>query len=341
MQRIYIGVGAVLGLAAILILVGMYWTIYRPPRAHVLTVADHSYNATDVVDRGVYLAFYEGGAGSIADLARDTVDVLIEDEALRVVGPTTVDPVTPEDIRHELDIDLGLVEDDPTPEATSEATGTATATPTPEPTATSEPTASPTVDAQAFADALTAFLRDAGLDRDEYEAIIEARLYRERLRDHFTEEVGTSGAQVRLQRIRVSTPLAADQVIEDLEGGADFAELATEQSVAEEDGEGGEIGWTVPELQSDDVQAAIADLEAGEWSEPIAVGLFFEIYRVAEVAEDREYEDAVRSSLAGLRLDDWLEEAIATLEVDEDLSADEESWINDHVLSDVTSRLGG
>jgi hypothetical protein len=136
-RLIYIGAGAVLGLAALLILAGLFVTRYLPPRAHVVTVADQSYQARDVVDRGVYLAFFEGGAASIADIARDTVDVILEEAALREFGPDIVEPVMAADIERELNIDLGLIVDDPDP---TDPDGTGGASPTPEATPTSEPT---------------------------------------------------------------------------------------------------------------------------------------------------------------------------------------------------------
>ena len=68
--------------------------------------------------------------------------------------------------------------------------------------------------------------------------------------------------------------------------------------------------------------------------------MFFEVYRVAEVVEDREYEGSTASDLATLQFVDWLESAVASIEVERDLSADEESWINDHVLAAVSARLG-
>lgn len=333
---VYIGVGAVLGIAGLLIVAGLYVTRFQPPRAHVVSVADASYQARDVVDRGVYLTFFEGGSASIADIARDTVAAIIEDEALRQVGPQFVDAVTEEDIREALEIELGLVTAPILPPSHSDD-GTAT----PEPTPTPEPTTVIPVDPQEFADALTAFLRDVDLDRDDYEAIIESRLYRERLEALFSEDVGTSGPQVRLQRIRVSTQLAADSVIADLEGGADFDTLAAEQSVATEDGEGGDLGWSIPLLQESEVQAAIDGLEVGEWTASIPAGLFFEVYLVAETAEDREYDEALLGVLLAERVDEWMVNAIASLEVDSGLSADEEVWINERVLADVTARLGG
>jgi hypothetical protein len=325
-RLVYIGVGASLGVAALLILAGLYVTHFQPPRAHVVSVADASYQAREVVDRGVYLTFLGSGPVSNADIARDTVATIIEDEALRQVGSQFVDLVTEADIREALEIDLGLVTAPILPPSQGDD-GTAT----PEPTLTPEPTTVIPVDPQEF----------AGLDRDDYEGIIEARLYRERLEALFAEEVGTSGPQIRLQRIRVSTQFAAGAVIADLEGGADFATLAAEQSVAIEDGEGGDLGWSITLLQEPNVQAAIDGLEVGEWTAAIPAGLFFEMYLVAEVAEDREYEVSLTDLLLAERVDEWMVNATASLDVNNDMSAGEEVWINDHVLADVTARLGG
>ena len=333
-QLIYIASGAVLVIAALAVVVGLFVTRYQPPRARVLTVDGQSYQARDVVDRGAYLAFFEGGAASLSDIARDTVERLIEEAELRSQAGQLVSPVSEEDMRQALYVELDL------PSAVDDATATATptgATETPTPT----PPQTAVVDPQEFAEALTDFLRDVDLDRDAYEAIVEARLYRERLQDHFEAEVGESGPQISLQRIRVSTQLAADTVIADLGGGADFATLAGEQSVAEGDGEGGDLGWIARELLDEDVRVAIEGLGAGEHSAAITAGVFFEVYRVAEVAEDREYEGVVAIQLARLRLDEWFETASAAMEVERDLSAGEESWINEHVLAAVSARLGG
>ena len=338
-QLIYIASGAVLAIAALAVVVGLFVTRYQPPRAQVLTVDGESYQARDVVDRGAYLAFFEGGAASLSDIARDTVDRLIEEAVLRSQGPQLVSPVSEEDIRQALYLELELVS--PLlelPSAVDDATATptgATATPTPAPAPTAD------VDPEEFAEALTDFLRDVDLDRDAYEAIVEAGLYAERLQEHFAVEVGESGPQISLQRIRASTQLAADTVIADLDGGADFATLAAEQSVAEGDGEGGDLGWTARELLDEDVRDAVAGLGAGEHSVAITAGVFFDVYRVAEVAEDREYEGVVAIQLAGQRIDDWFETAITAMEVERDLSAGEESWINEHVLAAVSARLGG
>jgi hypothetical protein len=339
LRLIYIGSGAVLVIAAFAVVMGLFVTSYQPQRAHVLTVAGESYQARDVADRGAYREFFEGGASSLIGIARGTVDLLVEEAALRLQAAPLVGPVSEEDIRQMLYVELDLVT--PLLELPPVAGGS-TATPVDE-TAKPTPTPAPkvVVDPEAFAEALAEFLRDADLDRDAYEAIVEARLYRERLREHFEVEVGESGPQINLQRIRVSTQLATDTVIEELDGGADFATLADEESVAEGDGEGGAMGWTSLDLLDEDVRTAVEGIGVDAHSVAIAVGVFFEVYRVAEIAEDREYDGVVAIELANLRLDDWFEVALAAIEVDRDLSTGEEYWINDRVLAAAVMRQGG
>ena len=340
-RLIYIGSGAVLVIAALAVVAGLFVTRYQPPRAHVLTVDGQSYQARDIAARGAHLAFFEGGISSLSDVARGTVDRLIEEAAFRSQAVQLVEPVTEADIEHALFVELELIVEEPPVIVIDDAETDedAEATPTAEPTA--EPTSTPEVDPQEFADALTDLLRDVDLDRDTYELIVEARLYRERLEAHFESVVGESGPQLSLQRIRVSTQLAADTVLEALAGGADFATLADEQSEAEGDGEGGDLGWTARDLLDEDVRAAIDGLGAGEYSAAISAGISFDVYRVAEVAEDREYDGVVAIQLANLRFDEWLGTAIAAIEVVEDLSGDEEAWINDRVLASLTDRQGG
>jgi hypothetical protein len=340
-RLIYIGSGVVLFIAALAVAIGLFITRYQPPRAQVLTVDGQSYQARDVVTRGGYFAFFDSGIASLSDVARGTVDRLIEEAALRSQASKVVALVNDEDIIQALYLELDLVsplrqlpstasDETATP---ADSTETATATLSPAPTVV--------VDPEELTGELTEFLRDAGLNRDTYESIVEARLYRERLHEYFEAAVGESGSQLNLQRIRVSTQSAADTLIEALDEDADFATLADSQSVAEEDGDGGDLGWTVLALLDEEVRDAVDGLSTGEHSAVIEAGVFFEIYRVAEVMEDGEYEGLVASQLAGLRFDEWLETAIARLEVERDLSADEESWINERVLDAVPARLGG
>jgi hypothetical protein len=341
LRLIYIGSGAVLVIATLAVVAGLFVTRYQPPRAHVLAVDGQSYQARDVATRGAHFAFLEDGISSLNDVARGTVDRLIEEAALRSQAAQLVEPVTEEDIRQELYVELELVS--PLlvlPPAADDATATATATDvTAMPMVSPAPTAK--VDPQEFSNALTDLLRDADLNRDTYELIVEVRLYRERLQDHFESVVDESGPQVRLQRIRVSTQFAADTLLEALAGGADFATLADQQSEVAGDGEGGDLGWTAGDLLDEDVRAAVDGFGEGEYSVAISAGISFDVYRVAEVAEDREYDGVVAIQLANLRFDEWLGTAIAAIEVAEDLSGDEEAWINEHVLAAVSLRLGG
>ena len=63
-------------------------------------------------------------------------------------------------------------------------------------------------------------------------------------------------------------PEAAQQIVEQARGGADFAELANEKSDIEADN-GGEMGWLNPAQQTSEHRQPIFELEAGEVSDPV------------------------------------------------------------------------
>jgi len=345
-QRIiYLGAGVVLALVAIIILVGIYFTRVLPPQAHVLSVGEQSYNAAEVVDRGSYLTIFEGGVGSATEIARATVDRLVREEVLRRQGPAVVGEVTEDDVRQEMMVRLGLAEPEPDEDEAAgdgdDPDGTATPAPTATPTEAATPTgtagdgveATPTEDPEEqFAQAYTDFLRNIDLGRAEFESIVEAQLIARRLVEQFSDEIGDSGEQVHLARIRVSDPALADDLRQQLVDGADIAELADEHSTAEEDEEGGDLGWFAPPLLDDRMAQAVEGLEAGEVSEVTTVGVSFEILKVVERAEDREYEAGMVDRLAAQRLDEWVEEQQGVLTVEEDLSSVEVSWIIERVL---------
>ncbi len=328
-RAIYLGAGAVLAVAAISVLVGLFLTWYQPSRAHVLTVEGERYDARDVVSIGVHLV-YSDGSVAYDDLARGTLDALIEQTVIRAAGPRLVDAVTRDDIDRELRLELGL--DSPEPAGLDSAATEAAATAGADEANGIE---------EELAEALRAHLQEIGLDRPSFEAIMEARLYRERLTSYFAAQVGDSGPQVRLRRIRVTTQVAVDDVQAELAREVPFDALAEERSVAQEDGPGGEIGWTATELLADDVRAVVESLVAGEHSPAIATGLFFEIYLVAEIDNDHEYAAATASRLRDARFEEWLAAEVTASEPERGLSTDEESWINRQALSELERRAGG
>jgi hypothetical protein len=362
-RLIYLGAGAVLVLVALIVIAGLYVTRWLPPRAEVLMVEDRTYTASEVADRGAYLAVFEQGIASVESAARDTLDRLLEEETLRRRGPALVGEVTERDLQRELRARLGFDAGDlaeeatatPGPEgtatpaagvtATPEATATSAATATATPTATPAPTATLTpFDQEEFAKDYQAFLQQTGLSRRQFERIVEAQIIRERLELHFDGQVGESGPQVNLARIRVRDFALAEAIRSEVAEGTDFAEQAQRHSVDELAEDGGEIGWRAIEQLDPAVTEAVSGLEAGEVSEPVQVGALWELYLVQERDEEREFDPLVRLALVERRIEDWLDGEQQALSMQEDLSDGEANWIRDQVVGrarEIATRLAG
>jgi len=69
--------------------------------------------------------------------------------------------------------------------------------------------------------------------------------------------------------ILVETEEEALALIETLEGGADFAELAKEKSTGPSGPNGGELGWFGLGMMVEPFEAAVVDMEVGEISAPV------------------------------------------------------------------------
>lgn len=92
---------------------------------------------------------------------------------------------------------------------------------------------------------------------------------------------------LQLARIRVPTLEQAEQIVQQLEGGRDFAEMAGERSTDRETaGHGGRLGDFLgrPDLAEQDIPLAIAEelfeLEVGAFSRPFRRGDDYEVFQV-------------------------------------------------------------
>jgi len=69
--------------------------------------------------------------------------------------------------------------------------------------------------------------------------------------------------------ILVETEAGAQALIETLNGGADFAELAKEKSTGPSGPDGGELGWFGLGMMVEPFEAAVVDMEVGDISAPV------------------------------------------------------------------------
>ena len=297
------GVVGALVVAAIVVLVGLYTTQYQPPRAHVLSIGDRDYNASDIARRALYeMRYADEALGGFETAVSETLDRIEDTEIVLARAPALVGDVSDDDVRADLYVRLAL-EDDATE--------------------------------SAFVEALAELLADSRLSRAELEEIVRADILVARLRDAFVDEYGETAPQVLLSRIRVADEAAAEGMRDRLSAGAEFAELADELS---SDGSGGgDIGWLPVAALSAPAREALAGLLTDAVSAIVRDGLFYDVYLVRDRDEARAIDEAQRESLGAMRFLEWIEDERATVEVEVDLSAGEERWILDRLISDLRS----
>ena len=300
------GVAVVMAAVVAVIAAGLFMTEYRPPRAHVVAIEGVDYDASAVRRRATYYVLFEGGIGTaISAIPNLTIDLLVREAALRVRAPALVGAVSEEQMDEELRERLGFADSD---------------------------------DAAGFASALQGLLRSSGLDRDEFFAVLEAQMLVDRLRDRSREEIGETASQLDLLRISVADEATAEALRDRAREGEDFVALAEE--LASDPEAVVELGWTPVDLLDDEVLAALEGLGGGDVSEPLASGLLFEVYRVAEIDDARELTDAQIGTLVTLRVEAWFDQETAQVAVERDFSDDEQQWVSDGVVADYSRALG-
>ncbi|MGD8406568.1 MAG: peptidylprolyl isomerase [Anaerolineales bacterium] len=173
-------------------------------------------------------------------------------------GPTVTPPPTPT-----LD-----------PESTPEATPTTA--PTPLPTATATPY---TLEGyQSRLDDVIANMKEIGLTESQYRRLFETGLLRQKLIEEVTTDLPKEEEQVWARHILVPDIETANEVIQRLNNGEDFGELARELS--EDSGSaanGGDLGWFGKGQMVPEFEQAAFNLEVGEISEPIESQFGFHI----------------------------------------------------------------
>jgi parvulin-like peptidyl-prolyl isomerase len=159
--------------------------------------------------------------------------------------------------------------------------------------------------------ALRGVLRFALIDEVvEQQDVPEAEIRRvyEGQRDRFVE--------VHLERVTVKTEPEARDVLEELNDGADFSDVAEQRSIDELKAKGGDMGF-VPLTSLDvQVQSVVAQLVEGDVSEPILGADVYEVYRLVErqTKPFDEAEDEIRRALTqdarDQRYQAWLGERV-------------------------------
>ena len=196
-------------------------------------------------------------------------------------------------------------------------------------------------DPEAFAAALEQELKRSDLSDEEYRQMIEADLLITRVQEVFSLSVPETIEQVRMRQILVGTEDEARSVLERLDAGEDFGELAGELSLdTATKEEGGERGWVDSAseeegrerewLARDELDLSYAvkvfDLEVGVLSEPIPGPGGYFIFEVEEKEAEREVTPEQRTRISSSYFTHWLDEQGTLVPSTEFVSSDQDKF---------------
>lgn len=184
----------------------------------------------------------------------------------------------------------------------------AVVTPTLVPDATPAPTATPFTREQ-YELSLQAYLTNVGrygVDEASIRSDARARLYRQRLLDAFEQEVPREQEQVWARHILVDEQALAQELLDRIEAGEDWTELAAEYSTdSSNSDQGGDLGWFARDRMVEPFEQAAFDAEVGEVVGPVQTEFGWHLIEVLG-HEVRQLDDGTYQLALSNHLDDWL-----------------------------------
>jgi parvulin-like peptidyl-prolyl isomerase len=156
--------------------------------------------------------------------------------------------------------------------------------------------------------AFEAWLAATDLTQEEYEVMLRQSMLAQRAWDLLTADVPEAAEQVHVRHIVVDTEEAAQEIITQLQQGADFVALARDHSLDEATKDnGGDLDWFPRGVIAPELENAAFALQPGQISEAIALAGQFQILQVMERETDRPLSDEMLMQLKQDRFNRWLE----------------------------------
>lgn len=296
-RRLTYAVGGVFGAVILLVIAGLIWGVWLPPRATVATVGTRTITAGDLKEHAAFI--YRSGDRRVAEDLSIALNDLIQREILIQAGTAEVDPVTAADIRAAMATRLGMAAD-----ATDEQYG------------------------KALAD----FLTVANISRAEAEEAVRLQLIDQRLREKFRAAIPASGEQLHIRMVSTTDRTRAEAVRTAALGGQSLGDAAVEAGIYS-DASQAELGWYTPDTIPARVRETLLALQAGDVTEILddANRVGFEVYQVDQREQNRTYDDTVKGQIADVTFDRFIEAKREELGVTEELSDGERSWVLNQV----------
>ena len=146
----------------------------------------------------------------------------------------------------------------------------------------------------------------------EYRVGLRSALITLKMRDLVTANIGTTAEQVHARHILVADLNTANQILQQLQAGADFSALANKYSLDLTTKQtGGDLGWfTRGQLLQKTVEDAAFSQAVNQFTAPIKSELGYHIIQVLEKVSNRPLDPATRSRLAEQTFETWLQSLV-------------------------------
>jgi len=361
-HRLYIAVGVLLVVVVGIFLGGLYYDNVIRANEVIAQIGPDSVTAAqllgDVRPAAKSLdaqAKQYGGGASIAQYVEqqkrslpdqtlsDIIDKrLIQQEADR--RGISVSPAELDEKERQTVADFQAVSNpSPTPEALSTpdtgaaadtaATAVPSEVPTPAalatPPAPTTPTAVPTLDATGYGPALQQLLDKNSLAEPDFRDRLTKSMLREKLQTAIgQEQVPDTQDQVHARHILVATQEQADAVLAQVQAGADFATLASQQSTdpGSKD-KGGDLGWFGKGVMDPPFEAAAFALQPGQLSDVVHGANGYHVIQVLERDPARAIPADQLTSQRQKAFTDWLASRRSSQDVKLQMSQPARDWI--------------
>jgi peptidyl-prolyl cis-trans isomerase C len=154
------------------------------------------------------------------------------------------------------------------------------------------------------AEALSAWQNDQGYSEQAFRSALKRAAESAWMRDNIISTVPRTAEQVHVQQILLYNQDTAQSFLTQLNGGADFDELALRADPQTR----GDLGW-VPRgyLLNEQIETIAFGLEVGQFSDVVATDVGFHIIKILARDPDRPLSPDALLALQELALENWVE----------------------------------
>jgi peptidyl-prolyl cis-trans isomerase C len=159
----------------------------------------------------------------------------------------------------------------------------------------------------------------------------------------YDAEYASAGGEMEYNasHILVETEDEAKAIVAEIEGGADFATLATERSTGPSGPSGGDLGWFGAGMMVEPFETAVFALEPGQVSAPVQTQFGWHVIRLNETREKPAPTlDEVRDQIVEQIQRAAVEAQVNALQAEADITLPEPGSIDPAVLNDMSLLTG-